>query len=1287
MALLACAAMASAALVADVRELSFMTARRVSAPPSIDGSLDDGCWSSVCANDVYYEYLKQHPGRFKERATSCTVVYDAAGVYVGIRNAEPEVAALRRNVLKNRDPKTWMDDCAEIYFDPNANGIMFYRFVVNANGVMDTSRRMDAANFDGKWTHPGMRAAAKVRDGRWELELFVPWTAFGLHGCPASGTVWTFDHNRFIWLKRPQVLCCSSSPGASYASPEKFGYLLFTDGTAPDGEKIVEMIERRLSCDWGIEIDGVTYLHDESGTRRIDKTLEEVSREIAAEEKRISDEAEANAKKILAGDAPVAPLPLPLADRYDFSPPREYDGFNGHYRHNPRLSAYVPPHPPKRTFPQPPRVLFMTGFGSEIRDMAELANRFSMDAMFFPGDFGQTGIYSDFLSLGTFNDKDRQFQGLLARKPDVFVFRGFAWKKVPAKYRTEILRRVRDEGAGLLFLGDSASVVSLAARDRLRQLGKGRILATDRDVTPQSLQDASPDWVLRWRERYERRAVALFAAIRRVQGFDDVALPPAAKAAEGRAGRLDFVCDGRIVPEDSTLMVSFKWQRPLACAARLETELRALPHGDLVKTGSVAVAAGAVECGGCVLESAGFPALSGFVRARLVDDVGEAARSERVFFFPNHRFEDYTLVSWGGVDSGGMPHLMEPQLVGELGYRNNLGASGFRPALFNCRAVPYAARVMLAAGPEGETVWGHLAGFTLGWGNTAANAVVDSLRKEGEVNPNDPRVERLLDEEFPYKVTNTVPYGVCVWSLGDECGLSYDAGLGRMDKAPFAEFLRMKYGSVGRFNAVHGTNIADFADAPHRKLSEAESAGDYPAWWDHVQYMDKMYADTFKKLSRVIKRYDPRARVGAEGSMAGDLEQTVCGLEFWGPYRNMMMDEVLRNIAPGLVRGVWWGGYPDDKRDGWPAKQWEYVLTGVVNADLWFQADPGSTMGCVAGDLSLPPYLERMLPHLKWMRRGVAQLLDSTPFRNDGFALFYSYASVKAAQLDGALEPPESGFVSLVRFCYRKGYDVRVVPRGTLDRLRDVRVLFLPGCSVLFDDEAEAIAEFAKRGGLVVCDCDPGVLDGFFARRPAALAFARLRQSLTCRGDDERATSEFDGMVQSVLDRRGIRPHEKMLGAPSAILRVRESRWMRLVGYKAEPSATAGGIRIELDRPGWIYDVDNGFVGFSNVIQTAVGRPLGAYAVFGERQLPPSMSNLREGGVYRIAAFDADGHEIVHRTKTFRAGGGNAGMGGFFVPLDERAGTTYRLRDVATGLESALTGVLPFLRKAPEIRH
>ena len=1257
---------------AVIRELSFMTAMPAKSAPVVDGDLSDACWKDGVENTSYYEYLKAQPKLVAEPRTGCTVVYDAQGVYVGVRNSEPQIADLKRKVVKNRDPNIWTDDSAEIYFDPHANGVMFYKFVVNANGKWDSAWRFDAANYHADWTYPGIRAAAKIGADSWDFELFVPWAAFGVEGAPKAGDVWTFDHNRFRWLKQNWTTSTSSAPGASYASPEKFGYLYFSDGTVPKPENVVSLIEKRLSCHWGIQIAGKTYLHDDDGTRTIDETLQEVFARLDAAEKREIAEAETNLVKLLRTDEPVAKLALPFANRYDFIGPSEYDGCNGHFRHNPRPDVYSPPHPAKIDLPDPPRVLFMTGFGGQIRDMLELAARFPMEALFFPGNFGQTGIYSDFLSHGTYIDKDCQFQGLLAKNPSVIVLKGFRWESVPAKYRTEIVRRVRDEGVGLLFLGEAWTVNSLAKADQMRTLGKGRILATNKDADPRELLKGA-DWPLRWQDRFEARAQRLFALIRRVQGKDDFR-PAAPQPAAPRCGKMTVRMADDVVPEGGKAEVAFAWEKPAKAGARLEVEVRTLPYRELVRTEEIPVAAGATDGAALALENARFPTLAGFVSARLVDAEGEAAKAERIVYFPNHRFDDYTLIMWDGVGAGHLPPLMAPQLVDEFGYNNHLGESGNLSALFNGRAVPYTARVQLLHSPEGATMWKQLEGFTLGWGNKRANERLKAFKAEGEMNPNDPRIVRLIEDEFPFKVTNTARYGVCVWSLGDECGYTYEGGFGKTDAKPFADFLAAKYGTVARFNAVHGTSISDFAAAPHKRMQQAQADGDWPAWWDHVQYMDKTYADSYKLLSKVIKRTDPHARVGAEGSVGGDLEQTVDGLEYWGPYRNLMMDEVLRNIAADRVRGIWWGGYPDMKRDGFPSQQWEYLLTGTINADMWFQADPASTLSCFAGDFTFAPYVERMLPHLKALRRGVAQTLINTPFRDERFAVYYSYASEKASKLDDAFVHPKNGFVPLIRFAYRQGYDFKVVTPKTLARLDGIKVLFMPGCSALSDAEVAALDAFAKKGGLIVCDSEPGVLDGFFVRRAAKPGFAWEKADLTCVKSDAEGLAAFDARIQSYLSRFTIRNPESIRGLPPGrtVFRVRELGDMRIVGFKTVSAAMPADVEINLGRMGFVYELDKGLVGETDVIKAHTDVPFRVYAVFDKAQEKPDPRRLRKGGVYRISVYGADGREIEHRAKIFTAGREKDPFADFFIPQDEPKGTTYRLRDIATGLESQI---------------
>ena len=1252
-----------------LREISFMTAMPTKSAPVIDGSLDDACWKEGAANTTYYEFNKVNPKKYAY-PTLCTVIYDEKGIYVGVVNLDPSMKTLKRNVVKHNDPQTWTDDSAEIYFDAKANGEAYYKYVVNSAGKCDTAWRMDAANYHSGWLSPGRQVAAKMFDDRWEFELFIPWEDFHGLAKPDAGTVWTFAHLRFRFASgQPEF--GSSSPGAAGAAPQNFGYLYFSDGAPVEPQKVLDIVKARAKPVWGMEIAGKTYLCDALGLKSIECTLEELSRR-DAEEKRLRDEKAkaALAEMLSGGSGAVEPLPLPLAGTYDFTPPKEYDGYNGFYRHNPDPMKYMTAHHAWRTDGSfRPRVLFMTGFDATLRDAVELAARFPIDALYFPGNFGAAGIYQDPISLGGFIDKERQFESLLAMNPEVVVFDGFMYDRLPVRYKAELLRRVRDEGMGYVVLarpymarGDFAKLRKAKPAEKgesVCRLGKGVvILAGD--------AGAVPPWSLTWKAKYERRAAYCWNLLRRARGLPaDAALAAEGEsivAAASDAGGLSLAGD-ESVPEGGALKVEAKLERPLSADAVLEAELATSPHGDVVKRWRVPLKAGADTM---ALETDGgeFPTLAGVVSARVVaaDNGRELARARRMFFFPNHRFQDYTMISWDGTSGtntrwdGDFTELFAPQLVDMLGYDNHLGG-GFRTsAAHNSWIVPYRCRINIdKAKGSGAVRWEIIsrAGFMVPFDKKELRDEVKALGEE--MNPYDPRVRSIVDRGFGEIVKQTIPYGVAAWNLGDECYFSLDAGHGEQDRKPFAEFLAWKYGTVEKFNAVHGTKCASFEEAPHLTIQEAIDADDRPAWWDHVQYMEKMYRDTMEYVSSVIKKHDPKARVGAEGSVPGDLELTVKNLEFWGPYRSLVGDELLRNVAPNHLRGVWWGGYISSLRDGFPVQMWEYLLTGTVNADQFFQCVPGGTLSAFGGDLAPAPYVQRMVPHLRALKRGIAQLLIRMPFRNDGFALYHSHASASAAKLVDSFRTPEATLGPLIRFCYRKGYAVRMVTPHTLEKLGEVKVLFLSGATVLSDAEVAALKAFAARGGIVVSDVETGVMDEFFVSReksPLAGIVGRMPDVAD------------DGALQAFLTSCGIAANpESVEGLPVAgsVFRVREKDGCRIVGFKTTSKALGSHVTVRFGRKCRVYEVGKGLIGETDKVEIAsLDVPFKVYAAFdGEPEF------FRKGTVYRREVLAPGGMPVAHREMVFAYDGS---LPRYAPALNDAAGD-WRLRyvDVATG--------------------
>lgn len=1440
----------------QLRELAFQVAMPAKESPKLDGVLDDACWKTAPKHSDYYDYLSENPRRVTNTKTDCMIVYDDKGVYTGIVNWEDQPERLRQNCTKNFQNNIWTDDCGEIYYDPDAAGIGYYKFVVNSLGKFDTAWRMDSANMDEDWTALGVECAAKVFADRWEVELFIPWSAFGNRPAPQAGEIWTFNHSRFRfgalgWGKG----FSTSAPGASGVSANKFGYLYFSDGTAPDANKVLSILEERLNVNWGISINGKVYVHDLNGTNESDldadkKALEKEFLERAevikprldelknpsllssfaktrtafTNEQALYDGSFASVKlfreflgsmqamdyeiKILdlaATNTVAEPIQMPLAGRYDLNPPKEYDGHNGWARHNTIKNAYVTPHLDwcGKFTGRKPLVLFMTGFNGTWRDMIELDQRNDIEPLYFPGNFGATGVYQDPLSHGTFLDKQAQFETLLAKNPDVVVLNGFSWNSIPARYRYEILRRVRDDGMGLALLWNSANVPDavtkklefdsvarqiLASRVPYAQLpgaskpsrlapglspteakiscwhmGKGRIVNGD-------IQSPG-SWSLNWKGGYEARGVFQMNAIRWAAGEDPLSsvsfgsgeekdefssrAPFMAfeintaksginsvryrlrttenkvlkdenlKLASGRnvlsvdlrdvaAGDyyLDLIpekkgflggtlCDfpavhpfskipsvgtfminssnTTVIAEGSRANLPVTWERGMTEDGTLDWKVYDT-YKQLRIKGTVPVRKGSRSVN-VQFDGANFPTLSGFIQATLKSARGTPiAEKRKTVFFPNHRFPDYTMIIWESMNEQNMTELFAPQCVDVMGYENHLGESGNLSAAFNGRAVPHITRVTLGGG-KGGTTWDRFPWPTAT--NDAQKAEFKELAKD--VNIYRPQIRELFERGFTPRVEKCAPYGVCVYNLGDECHYSSDIGFGdEMDEGFYRDYIKNRYGTIEKFNAIHGTQHKDFSYVVHMTTAEAKKAGDWTSWFDQISYAAKMYSDTFQLCRSVIKKYDPKGRVGAEGSPAGNIDETIKNLEFWGPYGNFEMNEVLRSIAPDRVRGMWWGGYLRSPRDGFPGHQWEYLLTGHANGDQWFAAMSGSTEGAFAGDFTLYPYVQKLHPHHAQLKHGLASFMIRTPLRKDPYAIYYSWSSGCAATLSDEFPVPMEGCHSLVLFSYRHGLESTFVTPGSLKNLEGRKLLFLPGVCALSDDEVTALKAFVKRGGKLYADSEPGVLDGFLARR----AEAPLKGMWT---KYERTATDDD--LLKIVAEVGIKQIESVEGVDwsRTILRTRVLGDMKCTGFTCLVKNLGNDITLNLGSDGYIYEVDTGYVGQGDKVEIkSLDRPFKLYAQFKEEQKAPAYTlskteinagefvsfetkDLRDGGVYRLAVFGPDGKVIPNREMIFTVEKKTAPKKTFQFPYSDNGLYKVVLRDIATALETEVS--------------
>ncbi|MCC7517552.1 MAG: discoidin domain-containing protein [Verrucomicrobiae bacterium] len=162
---LALACFAGAAEPAPVR------VPRAAKAPVLDGKLDDACWK---ANAWQSGFTRAgQPSELAEVQTRFQFCHDGDRLYFAARMEEPRMEALRAEVA-GRDGKVWLDDCVEIFLDPEGKGGNYRHFAINAAGaVFDAYRDQGGHVGDPAWDSGAKAAAGRGKD-HWTIECAIP---------------------------------------------------------------------------------------------------------------------------------------------------------------------------------------------------------------------------------------------------------------------------------------------------------------------------------------------------------------------------------------------------------------------------------------------------------------------------------------------------------------------------------------------------------------------------------------------------------------------------------------------------------------------------------------------------------------------------------------------------------------------------------------------------------------------------------------------------------------------------------------------------------------------------------------------------------------------------------------------------------------------------------------------------------------------------------------------------------------------------------------------------------
>ncbi|NOY80890.1 MAG: hypothetical protein GXP31_07770 [Kiritimatiellaeota bacterium] len=356
----------------------------------------------------------------------------------------------------------------------------------------------------------------------------------------------------------------------------------------------------------------------------------------------------------------------------------------------------------------------------------------------------------------------------------------------------------------------------------------------------------------------------------------------------------------------------------------------------------------------------------------------------------------------------------------------------------------------------------------------------------------DPTARRREEQTLETMARALRDYGTYLYSLGDENSFSYKQEIAGPGLSAFQAFLRKRYErDINRLNRLWKTNFADFAAVrPLADPTVRDNGASVPRRYDQMLFQETVYADTHRWMAAAIRRGDPDARVGAEGSMPGDLESTISGLDWWAPYEDRLQNAVLAFWMQEAHRGNWWGAYTANHGARVGVRVlWHQLLSGAVNSSMFFVAFIASE-GMFSTDLHYADFYAGWLPELQRIQRGVGTLLRNSHLADDGVAVYWSKANDHASALYPEFGSASLALNSLTAALQERGVNPRFV---TPEQIRTrgigagrVRVLLLIHAMVIPDEILPVLADFVRKGGAVVADIAPGGVSPFMELRAPA---------------------------------------------------------------------------------------------------------------------------------------------------------------------------------------------------------
>lgn len=192
------------------------------AKPVIDGKLDDPAWSDSSV-------VQLRPFKHDRNVVPTTVMARRSSThwYFAYNCIEPNRDQVQVTKRQPDDPKTWQDNCIELFINPSGDAVNYYQWMINSMGCMADLKAKKIgvkSQIDAAWNSHAQVATAQ-NDMGWSVEIAIPIESLG--SVTPNATRVNFTRSRVLDSSAKAGTYYTWSPFINqYHDVEHFGNLL-----------------------------------------------------------------------------------------------------------------------------------------------------------------------------------------------------------------------------------------------------------------------------------------------------------------------------------------------------------------------------------------------------------------------------------------------------------------------------------------------------------------------------------------------------------------------------------------------------------------------------------------------------------------------------------------------------------------------------------------------------------------------------------------------------------------------------------------------------------------------------------------------------------------------------------------------------------------------------------------------------------------------------------------------------------------------------------------------------